>query len=344
MRKFYLLILLIFSCFCIIACDGEFTGTGTGTGSGGGKTDPDSNKEILDIEYEMHTILHKYDPLTELEYQYIYIGYYPQTEIKDDKIIEQLEKINTVNERGYIEYNGHQYLEYKVVYNHKYAQEGQNTNEVFEFGTGYAPDTTHYFLVQPIAWKVLKSDIANNTYVIQTEMIIDSRSYHYTNDSYLVNGKSYFASNYEHSEIRNWLNEDFINLCFTEEEKQFLQETVNKNEPLENYITSEMDFSDTTDYCYLLSHQEVMSKDFGFLNGGVCDSSRYATATDLANAKGLIKHTINGFNTSIWLTRNSIEADRFAINYVGYDGFATNIFYADADNVGIRPCCTIILE
>lgn len=344
MKKFNLLLLLLFSCIILMGCQmGGTSGTG-GTEGGGETPDPDSNASILDINYEMHTIQYKFDPLTETEYSYLYMGYYPQTEIKDDNIIKALKKIETVNDRGYIEYNGHEYLKYEVVYNHKYAQEGQNTDDVFEFGTGYKPGTIHYFLVQPIAWKVLKSDPTTNTYFLQTEMIIDSRSFHYTNDTYQVDGKTYFATNYEHSEIRNWLNSEFIDLCFTDEEKAFIQETINKNEPVENYITSDLDFSDTTDYFFLLSYQEVISTEYGFLNGGLCDSTRFATATDLSNAKGLIKHTVNGKDSSIWLTRNSYEADRFAINYVGYDGFATNDFYPDADNVGIRPCCTITLN
>ena len=44
----------------------------------------------LDSDIEMHTIQYKYDELTKTEYGYIYIGYYPQKEIKDPSIIKSI--------------------------------------------------------------------------------------------------------------------------------------------------------------------------------------------------------------------------------------------------------------
>ena len=347
MKKLNLLIILFFACFFIFGCEGGNNNSGTSNNNGNGETNNEStsNAHILNENYEMHKILHKYDQLTEVEISYVYIGYYPQTEIKDEKIIKALKAIKTTNERGYIEYEGHEFLEYKVVRNHKYVSDAQNTDEIYENGTGYKPGTTHYFLVQPIAWKVLYHDTEKNTYFLQTEMIIDSRAYHSNSDSINIDGVTYYATNYEHSEIRKWLNEDFIDLCFTEEEKAFLQETLNDNEPKEDgYNHLKIPNDQTTDLCFLLGLKDAGDMKYNFYNGLVCDKSRFATATDLSNAKGLIKHVITGKTTSIWMTRTTNEPNRYMINYIGYDGLGVNDFYCDASNVGIRPCITVKFE
>ena len=43
------------------------------------------------------------------------------------------------------------------------------------------------------------------------------------------------------------------------------------------------------------------------------------------------------------MTRTIYEYNTSSISYVGYDGYGYKDFYADAPNVGIRPCITIIL-
>lgn len=307
----------------------------------------------LDSNVEMHTIQYKYDELTKSEYGYIYIGYYPQKEITDSRYLKELKKIDEVNERGYIEYNGYEFAKVVVVNNHIYAEAPQTGDDVFEYGTGYKPGTTHYFLVQPLAWKVLKHNEYTGEIVLQTENIIDTKSFNNTKETKIVNGDKIYPNEYEHSTIREWLNNGFFDICFTDEEKALIQTVINKNEAAyfwDAYAKNdEYRYNDTQDRVYLLSYQEVTSTSFGFAAGHSCDSSRFATASDYANANGLIKHKVTNLEgytiiSSIWMTRTIFEYNTSSISYVGYDGYGYKDFYADAPNVGIRPCITIILE
>lgn len=341
--------------------------TGCGTGGSGktphthtftegvcscGEKDPNYKQpQNLDNNIEMHKVFYKYDELTKSEYGYIYIGYYPQSEITDEYHTKKLDKITEVNERGYIEYDGHEVMKVTVVNNHIYASPEQSGDNVFEYGTGYAPGTTHYFLVEPLAWKVLKYNEFTGEMVLQTENIIDTRRYYENEDTRFIDGRTVFANEYEHSEIRKWLNEEFFNLCFTSEEQQLVKEVINQNQAAtkSQNIREEYVYNDTHDLVYLMSYQEATSAEFGFAPGKLCDPSRFATASDFANAKGLIKHKVlddEGYLivSSIWMTRTVFEFNTYAISYVGYDGSGATDFYVDAPNVGIRPCCTIVLK
>ncbi len=329
--------------------------TGTESEKCQGHTDPGTDPEVivqdLDVNVEMHKILNKYDPMTETNYSYLYLGYYPQRLVIDTEYLKALEEIEEVNERGYIEYNGKEFLKYTVINNHIYSNEAQSGDDFFERFTGFKPTETYYFLVEPIAWKVIFENDITGEYVLQTEKIIDTRAFNDTTEKRVIDGVDIYANNYEYSVIRKFLNEDFVELCFTDEEKAMLKTVNNVNTAASksSTIRDEYCYNNTNDLVYLMSHQEATSAKYGFMNNSNCHPTRYATATEFAHAKGLIKHTVTDLEgktvvSSIWLTRTIAEFNILTINYVGHDGKAGREFYADGPNVGIRPCCTITLE
>lgn len=54
-------------------------------------------------------------------------------------------------------------------------------------------------------------------------MILDSQDYNYTRSSRTIDGKTIFANNYEYSNIRKWLNDNFHNTAFNELQKALIQ-------------------------------------------------------------------------------------------------------------------------
>lgn len=317
----------------------------------GGSTVPEPDDPIEDnkihqdltIDVEMHKLFTGVDPYTEYQTQYIYIGYWPQREIIDTDTLAAVEKIKTVNDRGYIEYKGMEILKYTVVNNWIYAEDEQSGSEIFVNATGYEPEQTYYFLVEPVLWKVMQYNSFTKQAILITDNIIDSRCYQPLKGSRIINDDTIYASNYEYSQIREWLNNDFFNLCFTSEEKAMIEPTLCQNKCVCQYLPGEFVNNPTTDNVWLLSYQQVTSQTYGFKNDGTCDVTRYAKATNYANARGLIKHTVDQYITSIWLIRTAYEYSREYIAYVGYDGLGQKTFYPDAENVGTRPAITITI-
>ena len=334
MKKGLLLILLLILSLGIFGCETE--------PSNPTPKDKDVVQD-LDIDVEMHKAFVQFNPVTEADDTYMYLGYYPQREVLDTKVLAELKKITTTNAKGFIEYDGKEFYKYTVVNNHIYAEDAQSGDGTFYYGTGYEPGTTHYFLVEPICWKVVQYNESTNEYILISANIIDSDCFSKHKKSYEVDGVTVYPSNYEYSDIRAYLNGDFIQIAFTTEEQSWIKPVTNNNKCPYAYIAEETQSADTTDLVWLLSYQQVTSARYGFKNDGTCDATRTIKATDLANAKGLIKHTVEGVISSIWLTRNSLEYARDYISYVGYDGLASKTFYPDAQNVGIRPALVIKL-
>ena len=300
-----------------------------------------SKKQDLNINVTMHEAFVQFNPVTEADDTYFYLGYYPQREVYDTEVLAALEKITTTNDKGYIEYDGKEFYRYTVVNNHIYAEEAQSGDGTFAYSTGYEPGTTHYFLVEPICWKVVQYNASQNRYLLIASNIIDSRCFSQHKTAYEVNGETIYPSNYEYSDIRAFLNGEFIQKAFTEQEQGWIFETTNNNKCPTAYIAPETQSADTVDRVWLLSYQQVTSASYGFKPDGTCDETRIIKASDLANAKGLIKHVVEGVTSSIWLMRNSYEYGRETIAYVGYDGLASKPFYPDAQNIGIRPALII---
>ena len=304
-----------------------------------------TTKEILDemaLDVEFLKLDVKYSDLTKAEYEYLYFGMYPNREVTNEIVVKALDKISETNERGYLELDGYEFKKVTVVNNHKYASPEQQGDDLFQYGTGYKVGTTHYFLVEPICWKVLK--VSDNEFLLQTEAIIDAKPFNTSLYSYTEDGVVHYPSEYELATIRPWLNEEFFNLAFSETEQELFIEVNNINQPSIIWITEDINPKNTLDKVFLPSYQEVLSFDLGFINSPICDDSRKATATDYANSLGLIDHTVEGFTTSIWAIRTSMEYVKTYMSYVGYDGYAGVNFYLDAENVGIRPLIKIRID
>lgn len=91
--------------------------------------------------------------------------------------------------------------------------------DIVEFGTykqnaikNKNGETTGFDTV-PIQWRIIK--IENGKALLLSEKIIDTKQYNST--SATVDG--YYGNNYAHSDIREWLINDFYNTAFSSAEK-----------------------------------------------------------------------------------------------------------------------------
>lgn len=126
---------------------------------------------------------------------------------------------------------------------------------------------------QPIKWRVLSVD-GDDAFLL-ADQNLDCQPYN-TDDT---------AVTWENCSLRNWLNQDFMNAAFTEEEQNSILETevVNENNPWSNTDGG----NNTKDKVYLLSIAEVSEKAYGFdCDFYDCSDTREANNTKYTNDCG----------------------------------------------------------
>ena len=153
-----------------------------------------------------------------------------------------------------------------------------------------------------IFWRVL--DVQDSKVLIISESTLETRAYHELGGEIT----------WEHSTIRNYLNDEFLNSTFSTEEQRRIMETAVIND--ENPIYGTHGGNDTTDKIFLLSIDEA--KEY-FAE----DSARIAYGAD--------------GNLSWWWLRSPGNSNHVAAD-VYIDGciYDNNNTYID-DNSGIRP-------
>ena len=257
--------------------------------------------------------------------QYMYFGSYPQSVVSDSSLKTELSKISSTNNRGYYEYGGSEYAKKQVsVYSPYYT---------YSNGSQVVDCTTEYFKVEPILWRVLNSDSSGN-YTLLADQTLNAHRY---NEYYSDTIDGHYANNYQYSEIRAWLNDDFFNSAFKSAEKgAILTTNVDNSAVTTNSNTNPYACDNTYDKVFLLSYKDCSNPSYGFSS----DSSRYCKPTDYALANHCYMY--NTRNCCYW-TRSPTSNGSFGAWYV--DGYSV---YYDSYNVvhddcGVRPALNINL-
>lgn len=157
---------------------------------------------------------------------------------------------------------------------------------------------------QPIKWRVLS--IENNTAFLLADRSLASKS---------NMDKEKGETSWENSEVRKWLNNDFYNDAFSEEEKQgVVLKTLDNTEDTKGYQSG----NSTQDKVALLSLRELAVERYGLLRG------RYSRYTSDGNADWAVR-TIA---VSESIGNRFIDVPTFAKIYGGWSIGGT---------IGIRP-------
>lgn len=226
----------------------------------------------------------------ENEKRYFYFGEYPKSRVTDSELIIKL-SYQTPDENNCIILDNNKYYKLlKVV----------DSNSI----------ETYYFLFEPLKWSVLSK--SEDFCIAWTNDIIDGCAYSKNN-----------SFDYELSTVRSYLNNDMIDLMFTKKEKRFLQKSEVKNNgiPLETYSYVNKQFienvdpdkgkfasSNTNDYLYILSYEELFKLDYGFNDVSPYEvNSRKALLTEYAFTK-LWDSTTSLSMQSFYLTRTPYSA------------------------------------
>ena len=170
--------------------------------------------------------------------------------------------------------------------------------------------------IEPIKWRILSEE--NGEALLLSEYILDAHRFDPS------------KNNYKNSEIRKWLNNDFYNKAFKEDEKQLIlttnvdnsERSINPNRNANEFYNGKNVFAceNTQDKVFLLSMQEVTNTKYGFnADRTNYDDVKQKKPTAYAKKQGVWTVSSNG--TGDWWLRSPSCANyrnAWDVDFVGY--------------------------
>jgi len=208
---------------------------------------------------------------------YILFGEYPQTIKAADVTITA-----TTDSRGY-------YLGSDGNYYARFTANTYNPSFKFTNGETIVNGEGYYFKVEPLKWRILEES-GGKAFLLSESIITGARF-------------DASSNNYKESEIRAWLNCDFINIAFTEGQTDIIQTvTVDNSVNSTGYNPNVNACEDTEDKVFVLSYRNVVNTQYGFNSKQtIQDSQRRRPVTDFARATGAL---INEYGIGWWWLRS----------------------------------------
>lgn len=151
----------------------------------------------------------------------VWLGMYPQTKATDEELAKMSKEANS---DGYFTSGKDLFVKVSDADPKVHYETADTTYIPFDDGTAPVPGETYYFKVEPIEWKVLIDDGANDTVKLVSKKYIDTYFwlrqyakddtwYGYYNTMEGVPEKTP-AYNWQYSEMRAYLNDNFYNTAF----------------------------------------------------------------------------------------------------------------------------------
>ncbi len=255
------------------------------------------------------------------EGDYIYFGEYPQTIKADDVTVDDV-----ADEDGY--YLGSDGERYAKVVAAPYAS-AYGSGYTFSDGSAVTEGNTYYFKVEPIRWRILSE--SDGSAFILADRIIANKAYDAGTGS---------DNNYKNSDIRAWLNGEFMNTAFGEVAQSLIKTTeVDNSAYSTGYDSNPYACENTFDKVFLLSWREVVNSDYGFSS----DTERRMTVSDYARSTGTYMNTGSSyFDCGYWWQRSPCYYDSNSARYVNNGGYV-NYNSVSIDAYGVVPALNIIL-
>ncbi len=264
-------------------------------------------------------------PFVDSENATLTYGLYPQTRVSDGDLIKYLNALTIAKSNGWYLFNGEYYA--------KKSAKPYRSDYTFGDGTKIVSGTTYWFKCEPITWKILSST-DDGTYSLVSTALLDAHRYNAYWSGKDSNG--YYANNYEQSEIRAWLNDDFYNSAFSLGDSLIQTTAVDNSAATTDSSSNSYACKNTEDKVYLLSYQDYKNTSY------FADSpARQCETTDWARANGAYYHTSSSYLYSGWYwTRSPRSGDSGYAWYVSGDGYLYDN-YVDPARGSVRPSLRI---
>lgn len=251
--------------------------------------------------------------------EYILFGCYPQTIKSPDVVIR-----GVVDEDGY--YLGLDGERYAMVVADQYMR-----GYTFSDGSEVTYGETYYFKVEPIRWRILSE--SDGSAFILADGIIANKAYDAGEDI-----------NYKNSDIRAWLNGEFLNTAFGEAAQGIIKTTeVDNSAYSTGYSGNPYVCENTFDKVFLLSYREAVNSEYGFSSDGEdYDTARRMTVSDYARSTGAIMDTSSYFGCGGWWLRSPNNYGGEYVRHIDYSGYVSS-YHIGNDFNGVVPALNITL-
>jgi hypothetical protein len=262
---------------------------------------------------------------------YLYYGLYPQTAVTDSALVTALSALTATDSQGYYEYQGYMYAKLSATPDESGYKFSDNTTVVTK-GTAY------YFKVEPIKWRILKTE--SGSYTLMSEQALDNQMFYKDPNNRTISGSTVYPNNYMYSDIRAWLNADFLNKAFYLDSSLIQTTNVDNSLASTGYSSNPYACANTNDKVWLLSVVDVKNSSYGFSS----DSSRLCVTTDYARAHGCLMSTDSSYyGKCYWWLRSPFHGYSSTARSVIGDG---SIYYGYVNYSfrGVRPALTISLS
>ena len=260
-------------------------------------------------------------------------GLYPQSHVSDEQLISSLSTLQPLKENGWYYYEENYYVkEIANVFN----------NESFKFDDNetIVNGKEYWFKCEPITWKVLES--FGNKHLLLSQDLLDTHAYYKDFSERLVDEAVVYSNNYEQSDIRKWLNEEFYDKAFSINNKFVLEYTTDNGRKTTNSKENPYVCKNTLDKVFLLSYQDYYNQQYGFDdNYGERSATRYAKVTDYARIKGAWCNKSLNYNGTYWTRTPDSNFSYTAFN-VNSGGFLS-AYAVDGANHCVRPSVVIVV-
>lgn len=259
-------------------------------------------------------------------------GLYPQTYVKDDSLIFSLNELkSSVSDNGWYLFKDNYYV--KV-----YAKPYQG-NTTFNDGKPIFAKKEYWFKCEPINWNIISKN--NNEYTIVSSTLLDVKPFYVYSNLYprTIDEKTVYHNNYEYSDIRSWLNDDFYKSAFRLGNKHIQDTDVdNSLSTTSNIYKNPYACENTIDKVFLLSYKDYFSDNiFSDNESRKCKASDYTLATGaytIADSVGIY------WSRSPYYFNDDNHTKVDVVNDYGKNGAC----YVGDTNKCVRPALTITIE
>ena len=303
-------------------------------------------------------------------------GYYPQTQETDVRIIARLELIaqgwfedypmptpgnsylwtpydyyysnGELEEYAWyidIDYDEDGFNDYRGVYFIKrrrpYLSQPADSSEDKTIGGKYFVKSDYWFKYEPITWVEL-DDSDNNKFMFASKILDATHFYHsiQQHDEYMEYGVSTYEPNdYSQSDIRYWLNYDFMNLAFDTERQKLINVTHIDNSLYSTQQDGNVyECDDTDDKLFLISRYEYYA--------WIHDYYQQTTPTDYAIINCMTVSVNEGYEeyANYWLRSSYTSLSDYGVGtqaQVDTDCIDNNDHYTVIVVRGVRPATRV---
>ena len=266
------------------------------------------------------------------EGDYIYFGEYSQTIKSSDVTVGDVAD----DDGYYLGSDGERYA--KVVADPHYV------DYTFSDGSAVTEGNTYYFKVEPIRWRILSE--SDGSAFILADGIIANHYYHHTTGTTTIDGEKVYANNYKHSDIRAWLNDEFLNTAFGEAAQGLIETTeVDNSVYSTGYSINEYACENTFDKVFLLSYREAANSEYGFSSDYSDYTAWQMTVSDYARSTGAYMNTSNDyfFGCGYWWLRSACSDYSGSARYACGGGYVFSSDFVYYDDHGVVPALNITL-